>query len=154
MPVGPGACARPPQLADAAGEQADRADRGRHRLPPGRGHLGVRGSRHYTGTAGKVTNCPAGVVAASASDAASAAVDWRLFLSESWDCASPKTDPAKVARHAKYGTPEEVGHVEEWQLAFGPNRRDEVVSPRGPARHCQRRLRCCILPPRLGRTLP
>ncbi|MFI1840417.1 transposase [Streptomyces olivaceoviridis] len=89
-----------------------------------------------------------------ASDAASAAVDWRLFLSESWDDASPKTDPAKVARHAKFGTPEEVGHVEEWQLTFGPNRRDEVVSPRGPARHCQRRLRCCILPPRLGRTLP
>ncbi|GHA55044.1 hypothetical protein GCM10010345_69490 [Streptomyces canarius] len=90
-----------------------------------------------------------------ASDAASAAVDWRLFLPESWDCASPKADPAKVARRAKYGIPDEVGHVEKWQPAFGPNRRDEVVSPRGPARRCRRRLRRCrILPPWPGRTLP
>ena len=75
-------------------------------------------SRQYTGTAGKVTNCQAGVSLHLASDAASAAVDWRLFLPESWDPASPKADPAKVARRTKCGIPEEVGHVEKWQLAL------------------------------------
>ena len=75
-------------------------------------------ARQYTGTAGKVTNCQAGVSLHLASDAASAAVDWRLFLPESWDPASPKADPAKAARRTKCGIPEEVGHVEKWQLAL------------------------------------
>ncbi|WP_455753009.1 IS701 family transposase [Streptomyces celluloflavus] len=75
-------------------------------------------SRQYTGTAGKVTNCQAGVSLHLASDGASAAVDWRLFLPESWDPASPKADPAKVARRAKCGIPADVGHVEKWQLAL------------------------------------
>lgn len=75
-------------------------------------------ARQYTGTAGKVTNCQAGVSLHLASDAASAAVDWRLFLPESWDPASPKADPAKVARRTKCGIPEEVGHVEKWQSAL------------------------------------
>ncbi|WP_443041587.1 IS701 family transposase [Streptomyces sp. B21-083] len=75
-------------------------------------------ARQYTGTAGKVTNCQAGVSVHLASDAASAAVDWRLFLPESWDPASPKADGAKVARRTMCGIPEEVGHVEKWQLAL------------------------------------
>ncbi|MFI8233850.1 IS701 family transposase [Streptomyces sp. NPDC085900] len=75
-------------------------------------------ARQYTGTAGKVTNCLAGVSLHLASDAASASVDWRLFLPESWDPASPKADPAKAARRTKCGIPEEVGHVEKWQLAL------------------------------------
>ncbi|MER6162964.1 IS701 family transposase [Streptomyces sp. NPDC001868] len=75
-------------------------------------------ARQYTGTAGKVTNCQAGVSLHLASDDASAAVGWRLFLPESWDPASPKADPAKVARRTKCGIPEEVGHVEKWQLAL------------------------------------
>ncbi|WP_455907952.1 IS701 family transposase [Streptomyces murinus] len=75
-------------------------------------------ARQYTGTAGKVTNCQAGVSLHLASDAASAAVDWRLFLPERWDPASPKAGPAKVARRTKCGIPEEVGHVEKWQLAL------------------------------------
>ncbi|MCB8906728.1 transposase [Streptomyces sp. CB02980] len=37
-------------------------------------------SRQYTGTAGKVTNCQVGVSLHLASDHASAAVDWRLFV--------------------------------------------------------------------------
>ena len=37
-------------------------------------------SRQYTGTAGKVTNCQVGVSLHLASDQASAAVNWRLFL--------------------------------------------------------------------------
>ncbi|TXS74521.1 IS701 family transposase [Streptomyces sp. sk2.1] len=75
-------------------------------------------TRQYTGTAGKVTNCQAGVSLHLAADGASAAVDWRLFLPESWDPASPKADPLKVARRSTCGIPTEVGHVEKWQLAL------------------------------------
>ncbi|MFE1409180.1 IS701 family transposase [Streptomyces sp. NPDC058770] len=75
-------------------------------------------ARQYTGTAGKVTNCQVGISLHLASDGASAAVDWRLFVPESWDPASPKADVAKVARRTKCGIPEEIGHVEKWQLAL------------------------------------
>ncbi|MFI6086045.1 IS701 family transposase [Streptomyces sp. NPDC051217] len=75
-------------------------------------------TRQYTGTAGKDTNCQAGVSLHLASDRASAVIDWRLFLPESWDPASPKADPAKVARRGPCGIPAEVGHVEKWQLAL------------------------------------
>ncbi|MGW3140990.1 transposase [Streptomyces sp. NPDC001139] len=47
-------------------------------------------ARQYTGTAGKVTNCQAGVSLHPASDSASAAVGWRLFLPESWDQPRPR----------------------------------------------------------------
>ena len=40
-----------------------------------------------------------------ASDHASAAVNWRLFLPESWDPASPKADPDKVARRERVRHP-------------------------------------------------
>lgn len=75
-------------------------------------------SRQYTGTAGKVTNCQVGVSLHLASDHASAAVDWRLFLPETWDPASPKADPAKVARRTACQIPDDIGHVEKWQLAL------------------------------------
>ncbi|MEU3776827.1 transposase, partial [Streptomyces sp. NPDC032472] len=55
-------------------------------------------SRQYTGTAGKVTNCQVGVSLHLASDHASAAVNWRLFLPETWEPGSVKADPDKVAR--------------------------------------------------------
>ncbi|WP_417801248.1 IS701 family transposase [Streptomyces sp. NRRL S-448] len=75
-------------------------------------------SRPYTGTAGKVTNCQVGVSLHLASDHASAAVDWRLFLPETWDPHSPKADPDKAARRGACGIPEDVRHVEKWQLAL------------------------------------
>ncbi|MFI7142939.1 IS701 family transposase [Streptomyces massasporeus] len=75
-------------------------------------------SRQYTGTAGKVTNCQAGVSLHLASDTASAAIDWRLFLPKSWDPASPQADPGKVARRERCGIPPDMGHVEKWQLAL------------------------------------
>ncbi|WP_413754930.1 IS701 family transposase [Streptomyces sp. MMBL 11-3] len=75
-------------------------------------------SRQYTGTAGKVTNCQVGVSLHLATDHASAAVDWRLFLPASWDPASPGADPSKVARRGRCGIPDQVGHVEKWQLAL------------------------------------
>ncbi|MFE2499299.1 IS701 family transposase [Streptomyces scopuliridis] len=83
-------------------------------------------SRQYTGTAGKVTNCQVGVSLHLASDHASAAVGWRLFLPGTWDPASPKADPDKVARRTACGIPEDVGHVEKWQLAL--DMADEVRS--------------------------
>src|SRR5690606_7115034 len=42
-------------------------------------------ARQYTGTAGKVTNCQVGVSVHMVTDTASAAVNWRLFVPESWD---------------------------------------------------------------------
>ncbi|MGW1306898.1 IS701 family transposase [Streptomyces sp. NPDC002514] len=83
-------------------------------------------SRQYTGTAGKVTNCQVGVSLHLASDHASAAVDWRLFLPQTWDPASLKADPDKVARRGLCGIPDDVGHVEKWQLAL--DMADEVRS--------------------------
>ncbi|RPK54259.1 hypothetical protein EES42_43170 [Streptomyces sp. ADI95-17] len=75
-------------------------------------------TRQYTGTAGKVTNCQAGVSLHLASNGASVAVNWRLFLPGCWDPASPKADRAKVARRDKCAIPVQVGHVEKWQLAL------------------------------------
>ncbi|MFJ4014256.1 IS701 family transposase [Streptomyces sp. NPDC090026] len=75
-------------------------------------------SRQYTGTAGKVTNCQVGVSLHLASDHASAAVNWRLFLPETWDPTSSKANPDKVARRAGCRIPDDVGHVEKWQLAL------------------------------------
>ena len=75
-------------------------------------------SRQYTGTAGKVTNCQVGVSLHMASDHASAAVDWRLFLPENWAPGSAKADPDKTARRTACGIPDGIGHVEKWQLAL------------------------------------
>jgi SRSO17 transposase len=83
-------------------------------------------SRQYTGTAGKVTNCQVGVSLHLASGHASAAVNWRLFLPQTWDPASPKADQAKVARRRSCDIPEDVGHVEKWQLAL--DMADEIHS--------------------------
>ncbi|MFF4602658.1 IS701 family transposase [Streptomyces sp. NPDC001339] len=75
-------------------------------------------SRQYTGTAGKVTNCQAGVSLHLAADHASAPVDWRLFLPAAWDPASSEADTDKVARRERCQIPAVVGHVEKWQLAL------------------------------------
>lgn len=42
-------------------------------------------SRQYSGTLGKVANCQIAVTVHAATDAASAVLDWRLFVPESWD---------------------------------------------------------------------
>ncbi len=61
-----------------------------------------------------------------ASRHASTAMDRRLFLPRGWDPASPDADPAEVARRAACGIPDDVGHVEKWQLA--PDMLDEALS--------------------------
>lgn len=75
-------------------------------------------SRQYTDTAGKVTNCQAGVSVQLARDHASAPVNWRLFLPKSWDAASELADPVKAARCERRGIPVGPGHVEKRQLAL------------------------------------
>ncbi|MCF2436288.1 transposase [Streptomyces thinghirensis] len=76
-------------------------------------------ARQYTGTAGKVTKCQVGVSLHLATDRASAAIDWRLFLPAlPGDPASPQADADKVARRTRCGIPDRVGHVEKWQLAL------------------------------------
>ncbi|MFD7551016.1 hypothetical protein [Streptomyces sp. NPDC059816] len=40
------------------------------------------------------------------------------MLTGSWDPASPKTHPAKVAHCDKRAIPAQVSHVEKWQLAL------------------------------------
>ncbi|MER6785489.1 IS701 family transposase [Streptomyces sp. NPDC000658] len=75
-------------------------------------------SRQYTSTAGKVTRCQVGVSLHLAREHASAAVNWRLFLPASWDPDSPEADAVKVARRGRCGIPDQVGHVENWQLAL------------------------------------
>src|SRR3954452_1639346 len=42
-------------------------------------------ARQYTGTLGKVANCQIAVSVHAATDAASAVLDWRLFVPQSWD---------------------------------------------------------------------
>jgi SRSO17 transposase len=42
-------------------------------------------ARQYSGTLGKVANCQIAVSVHAATDAASAVLDWRLFVPESWD---------------------------------------------------------------------
>ncbi|MET9535802.1 transposase [Streptomyces sp. NPDC006649] len=71
-------------------------------------------TRQYTGTGGKDTNCQAGFSLHLASNDASAAVNWRLFLTGSWDTASPIADPAWGARRDKCAIPAQVGHAEKW----------------------------------------
>jgi SRSO17 transposase len=59
-------------------------------------------ARQYSGTLGKVGNCQIAVSVHAASDTASAVLDWRLFVPESWDETCVPNEAGKVANeHAK-----------------------------------------------------
>jgi SRSO17 transposase len=75
-------------------------------------------ARQYTGTAGKVTNCQIAVSVSMVTDTASCPVDWRLFVPESWDPASPKATADVRQRRGRAGIGDEVGHREKWRLAL------------------------------------
>ncbi|WP_406723634.1 IS701 family transposase [Streptomyces sp. GD-15H] len=79
-------------------------------------------ARMYCGALGKRGNCQIGVSVNLVSDRASAAVDWRLFLPESWDDAQHAGDVllAEAIRHrrARAGIPEAERHREKWRLAL------------------------------------
>jgi SRSO17 transposase len=75
-------------------------------------------ARQYTGTAGKVTNCQIAVSVSMVTDTASCPVDWRLFVPESWDPASPRASSDVLERRRKAGIADEHGHREKWRLAL------------------------------------
>jgi SRSO17 transposase len=59
-------------------------------------------ARQYSGTLGKVGNCQVAVSVPAAPDAASAVLDWRLFVPESWDETCVPDEAGMVAnQHAK-----------------------------------------------------
>src|SRR3954447_6751080 len=59
-------------------------------------------TRQYSGTLGKVANCQVAVSVHAATDAASAVLDWRLFVPESWDETCVPDETGKVANgHAR-----------------------------------------------------
>jgi SRSO17 transposase len=65
-------------------------------------------------------------------DAASAAVNWRLFVPQSWDDTTA-TDPVEAtrirARRARSKIPDEVRHVEKWRLDL--DMLDEMITDWG-----------------------
>jgi SRSO17 transposase len=78
-------------------------------------------ARMYCGALGKTGNCQIGVSVHAVTDWASAAIDWRLFLPESWD--DEKAADGKAAaeirrRRARSAVPEAVRHREKWRLAL------------------------------------
>src|SRR5215213_2546092 len=77
---------------------------------PKYGTASVGVARQYSGTLGKVANCQVGVSIHAATDQASCPIDWRLFLSQSWD--------ADAERRAACHVPEQVRHRPKWQLAL------------------------------------
>jgi DDE superfamily endonuclease len=59
-------------------------------------------ARQYSGTLGKVGNCQIAVSVHAATDAASAVLDWRLFVPESWDETCVPDEAGNVANgHAR-----------------------------------------------------
>jgi SRSO17 transposase len=59
-------------------------------------------ARQYSGTLGKVANCQIAVSVHAATDAASAVLDWRLFVPESWDeTCVPDPDGQVANEHAR-----------------------------------------------------
>ena len=81
-------------------------------------------ARQYSGTAGRVENCQVGVFLAYRSDRATALIDRRLYLPESW------TDDSERRKAA--GIPEEVGFATKPELARDMVR--EAIDARIPFR--------------------
>jgi SRSO17 transposase len=85
----------------------------------GTGSPGV--ARQYSGTLGKVGNTQIGVSVHAVTDAASAALNWRLFIPESWD--DTCTDDPGVAeqirhRRRRCAIPGFERNRPKWQLAI------------------------------------
>ena len=87
-------------------------------------------ARMYSGTLGKVGNCQIGVSVHAVTDTASAAINWALFLPESWDDTTT-TDADAAAqirrRRARCKIPDEVRHREKWRLAL--DMLDQITGP-------------------------
>jgi SRSO17 transposase len=83
-------------------------------------------ARQYTGTAGKITNCQVAVSVSLVTETASCPVDWRLFVPESWDPASPKAAADVVQRRGRAQIPDTVGYIPKWRLGLAMV--DELLS--------------------------
>ena len=91
-------------------------------------------ARMYCGALGKTGNCQIGVSLHAATDWASAALDWRLFLPECWD--DHTTDDGETAvfirrRRARAKIDDAVRYRTKWRLAL--DMLDEAVSDWGLA---------------------
>jgi SRSO17 transposase len=78
-------------------------------------------AHQYCGQLGKTTNCQVAVSIQMVTDAASLAVDWRLFCPKSWDdreLADPAEAEAARRRREKAKLPDEARHREKWRLAL------------------------------------
>ena len=87
-------------------------------------------ARMYSGTLGKVGNCQIGVSVHAVTDAASVAINWALFIPESWDDTTT-TDPDTIAqirrRRARCKIPDRIRHREKWRLAL--DMLDQITGP-------------------------
>jgi hypothetical protein len=89
-------------------------------------------ARMYCGALGKTGNCQVGVSVHAVTDWASAAIDWRLFLPESWDDAKATEGEAAAEirrRRDRSAIPEAVRHREKWRLAL--DMLDETITEWG-----------------------
>ncbi|WP_016695792.1 IS701 family transposase [Rhodococcus rhodochrous] len=86
-------------------------------------------ARQYSGTLGKVGNCQVAVSVHAATDTASAPLDWRLYLPESWDdqrCDDPETASAIIARRRRNAIPDEERYRTKAVMAL--EMLDELIS--------------------------
>ena len=77
---------------------------------PKQGDHSVGVERQYSGTLGKTGNCQVAVSLHHVGAQGSAALDWRLYLPESWT--------GDQERRAEAGIPDEVEFRKKWQLAL------------------------------------
>ncbi len=80
---------------------------------PKDGHASPGVAHQYCGALGKTANCQVAPSVHLVTDAASCPVNWRLFLPAEWDPAAVPTE-----RRRRAHIPDDVGHVEKWQLAI------------------------------------
>src|SRR5215213_10907130 len=91
-------------------------------------------ARMYSGALGKVGNCQIGVSVHTVTDWASAAINWRLFLPQSWDettTADAEAVADIVRRRSRCKIPDSVRHREKWRLAL--DMLDEILGEPKPA---------------------
>ncbi|BDB59761.1 DDE transposase [Rhodococcus sp. RDE2] len=86
-------------------------------------------ARQYSGTLGKVGNCQVAVSVHAATDRASAPLDWRLYLPESWDddaTDDPETAASITARRRRSVIPDAERHRTKAVMAL--EMLDELIS--------------------------
>ncbi|UVF76857.1 IS701 family transposase [Gordonia mangrovi] len=78
-------------------------------------------ARQYSGTLGKVGNCQIAVSVHAATDIASAPLDWRLFVPESWDDTGEDLDDSSRAAisqaRRRCAIPSAEQHRRKWEMA-------------------------------------